>query len=360
MNGGDPENYPLIGGITPKGDGSDYGFGQGYAAEPYSMADEASGDLHAINAQTAAYHADIAAKHAASTANHATALAQWVQHLWSQHEALQSKVKELEDWKKRTLEDMRKLREEHKQLRKRLGPCQDDDDLPPPSQGVKKPGSVPVSPVSPKPPLLTTADMDALKGPPGLEPPMPSGMSSVEEDRDSASSSSKVNPSLSEDSSSQNEGVKVTDITVNGDGCQRAEWRIGHLSVKLRGCMGRALVSPPFSAWGMEDVRLMIYPDIKDSATGPRSRRQKELYNKKVSEGPMDGCLKLKVPNCPAPHILTYFLTVGTDDHRKGPFKHNFAECTVSEPAEFGMDWLSQVDGDGGLMVSVDIIQVEK
>lgn len=348
---------PVIGSLTPKGDGSDYGFGQGYAGEAYSMTDEAPNDLHAINAQTAAYHADVAAKHAASTANHATALAQWVQHLWAQHEALQSKVKELEDWKKRTLEDMRKLREEHKQLRKRLGPCQDDDDLSPPTQGVKKAVSIPVSS---KPPLLTTAEMDALKGPPGLDPPM----AAVEEDGDSPNwshvhPSSSIAGAVSEDSSSQNEGVKVTDIAVDGDGGQRAEWRIGHLSVKLRGCMGRALVSPPFSAWGMEDLRLMIYPDQKESATGPRSRRQKELYNKKVSEGPMDGCLKLKVPNCPAPHTLTYFLTVGAGDHRKGPFKHNFAECTVSEPAEFGMDWLAQVDSDGGLTVSVDIMKMD-
>jgi len=30
----------------------------------------------------------------------------------------------------------------------------------------------------------------------------------------------------------------------------------------------------------------------------------------------------------------------------------------VSEPAEFGMDWLSQVDADGGLTVSVDILKM--
>merc|ERR1719183_323791 len=158
----------------------------------------------------------------------------------------------------------------------------------------------------------------------------------------------------------QNEGVIVKELSLEGDPAQRAEWRIGHLSVKLRGCMGRALVSPPFSAWGMEDLRLMLFPDHLNPQ-GPRSRRAKELYQKRVSDGPLDGCLKLKVPSCPAPHVLKYYLTIGNSlENRKGPFTHNFAECTVSEPVEFDKDWLLLIDGDGGLNVSVDIIQMEK
>lgn len=324
-------------GLTPKADGSEFGFGQGYGA----FGGEEEGML---NAATAAYHADIAAKHAASTANHATALAQWVQHLWQQHEQLQSKVKELEDWKKRTLEDMRKLREEHKILRKKLGPSADDDG---PPQGVKKAVTAP-------------AGTEALQGPPGLDLPLPSQSAdpTSAEDADSPNALGNV-----EDcgEGAQNEGVNVKDASVEGDTCQRAEWRIHQLSVKLKGCMGRALVSPPFSAWGMEELRLMICPDQKESGTGPRSRRQKELYNQKVTQGPLDGSVKLKVPSCPAPHTLKYFLTVGTStSNRKGPFTHNFADCTVSDPAEFSMDWLQQVDSDGGLTVSVDIIQMKE
>merc|ERR1719183_1332326 len=135
---------------------------------------------------------------------------------------------------------------------------------------------------------------------------------------------------------------------------------VKELSLELRGCMGRALVSPPFSAWGMEDLRLMLFPDHLNPQ-GPRSRRAKELYQKRVSDGPLDGCLKLKVPSCPAPHVLKYYLTIGNSlENRKGPFTHNFAECTVSEPVEFDKDWLLLIDGDGGLNVSVDIIQMEK
>jgi hypothetical protein len=318
--------------------------------------DDGSGGMEAdmMHVTAAAYHADVAAKHAASTANHATILAQWVQHLWHQHESLQSKVKELEDWKRRTLEDMRKLREEHKQLRKRFGADEPKEDHVP---GVRKSVSMPVT-VSPG--LSPETPMSV---PPGLDLPQ---TSTNEEDDVSSPASGGLAAGglariLSEDGGegAQNEGVSVKDCALDGQTCQRAEWRIGHLSVKLRGCMGRALVSPPFTAWGMEDLRLMIYPDQKESATGPRSRRQKELYNKKVSDGPLDGCLKLKVPNCPAPHTLGYYLTVGAaDTNRKGPFTHNFAECTVSDPAEFGMDWLSQVDADGGLTVSVDIMKL--
>jgi hypothetical protein len=326
-------------GQTPKAEGSEFGFPQGFGE---SFDAEGQPDaMGMLNAATAAYHADIAAKHAASTANHATALAQWVSHLWQQHEALQAKVRELEDWKKRTLEDMRKLREEHKQLRKKLGPSQDDDF----SQGVKKAATMPS--------ISASAETESIQGPPGLDlPALPTDASTEEAESPSGAV-------MDSGDGGQNEGVSVKDHAVDGRVCQRAEWRINHLSTRLRGCMGRALVSPPFSALEMEDVRLMIYPDLKESATGPRSKRQKELYNKKVSDGPLDGCLKLKVPNCPPPHTLKYYLTVGAAGaHRKGPFTHNFADCTVSEPAEFGMDWLAQVDTDGGLTVSVDIVQM--
>lgn len=315
---------------SPKADDSVFGFDSGWA-------DDGSSGVVEV-----AYHADVAAKHAASTASHATILAQWVQHLWGKHEELQCKVKELEDWKKRTLEDMRKLREEHKQLRKRFGGPSDADDAVP---GVKKAVTAP---------SMSTGSGDGFSGPPGLDKPAvattPSGDG---EDDESPPSCEGGEKGLKE-----NDGVTVKEALVDDLTCERAEWRIGSLSVKLRGCMGRALVSPPFSAWGMEDLRLMIYPDQKESSTGPRSRRQKDLYNKKVSDGPLDGCLKLKVPNCPPPHVLKYYLTVGSPETRKGPFEHNFSECTVSDPAEFALDWLTQVDADGGLSVSVDIMKM--
>ncbi|CAE6966335.1 unnamed protein product, partial [Symbiodinium natans] len=69
-----------------------------------------------------------------------------------------------------------------------------------------------------------------------------------------------------------------------------------------------ALVSPPFNAAGLEELRLMVFPEGKETTKGPRSKRQRELYSKKVNEGPLEGCLKLKVPSCPPQLELHYFL----------------------------------------------------
>eukprot|EP00435_Cladocopium_sp_Y103_P040679 s2287_g11.t1 len=65
--------------------------------------------LH-LNAQ---YQAEIASKCA-------TELAAYFQSLWGTVIHLQHKVQELEDWKKKALEDVRKLRDEHKTLRRKV------------------------------------------------------------------------------------------------------------------------------------------------------------------------------------------------------------------------------------------------
>jgi len=365
------------------GGASDFSFGQDYLAAA-GLATAGFGgdaddihssempDIHAINAQTAAYHADNAAKHAASTANQAVQLAHWVQHLWTQTSQLEAKVKELEEWKKKTLEDMRKLREEHKQLRKKLGPSvgptNDDEekDKPVPTlgattamPGIKKAVSMP--------PGLDTVPEHMV--PPGLPPPRPVSQSSstVGNSTSTEEFSDRPTSTDSQDSGGQNEGVTVSDEFVKEhDIAKKVSWRIGHLSSKLKGVMGRPLVSPPFSVFGMEDLRLMIYPDQKELSTGPRSRKQKEDYNKKVTLGPLDGVVKLKVPNPPA-HPLTYHLQVGDDtsgeleQRRSGAITHNFLDCAVSESTPFGIDWLQYLDAsDGGLTVAVDILKARQ
>eukprot|EP00438_Fugacium_kawagutii_P005930 Skav229280 [mRNA] locus=scaffold952:359005:360731:- [translate_table: standard] len=78
------------------------------AAEPFSnLADGAV--LH-LNAQ---YQAEIASKCA-------TELATYIQSLWSTVMHLEHKVQQLEDWKKKALEDVKKLRDEHKTLRRKV------------------------------------------------------------------------------------------------------------------------------------------------------------------------------------------------------------------------------------------------
>lgn len=398
-------------------------------------------NIHAANATCAAFHADVAAKHAAS-------LAQWVQHLYGQIASLQGKVVELEDWKARTLEDMSRLRTEHRFIRKKLaadGAADDEewrDSLPsgsahpsrsresaedgatspqhvgkvksqpllladhvdPGSEAERRAGkkgkATSISPAgasvsAPPPGLGVLADclerMAAVNGsgsnklvrfaPEDLSPtgaPGPAvaaivSAASIATTRSSADESEEPEPGpvlrglsaasmLSEISHISDypdeglvEGVNVAPAIVDGVEAEVAQWRIGHLSTKLRGCMGRALVSSPFSMWGLQDLRLMVFPDGKEVAKGPRSRRQKELYAKKVSEGPLEGCLKLKVPDCPAPHILEYYLKIGSC--RQGRFKHNFAESTVNGCLDFGIDWLKEVEPDQSLTVTVEVLK---
>eukprot|EP00439_Symbiodinium_sp_Y106_P044985 s1236_g5.t1 len=77
---------------------------------PPPLSPEASSALLASRAQ---YEAEIASKCAAD-------LAAYFQSLWVTVHQLQCKVSELEEWKKNALEDVRKLRDEHKVLRRKV------------------------------------------------------------------------------------------------------------------------------------------------------------------------------------------------------------------------------------------------
>jgi hypothetical protein len=295
-------------------------------------------------AAQAHYQANVAAENAAG-------LAQWVQHLWGQVAHLQSKVTELEDWKKKALEDVRKLRDEHKVLKRRvLGVAGDDKAL--------------EEATAPSPVGMVRAKTAPLRGKDGGLSPVTVDTSlslmSSETDYRGTSGGSDIAP-ISDFSALEfdggegsHEGIQVKVATVDGSSCERAEWKIRHLSTKLRGCMGRPLVSPPFSASGLDGLRLMVSPDGKECSTkGPRSKRQRDLYTKKIMEGPLEGCLKLKVPSGECCE-LEYYLKVGSV--RCGPFKHNIAEDTVLGCDNFGVDWLKQVDADSSLTVSVEIM----
>jgi len=330
-------------------------------------------------AETAAMYAQVAAKNA-------SALANYVQYLWHQIGTLNSKVTELEEWKKKTLQEVKTLREEQKRLRNKLG------EAAPSQPSLERANTVPVSlaehvvpsPTSgsvpvPAPSLeraksqpeaarnqesKTEADLEAKSG--AHLPPAPPGLeemsfkkedadgkdlkkdSELDDDRD-ASTLSGISSMWSPgdyDAALSKEGVKVERSTDELYEC--AEWKIAHLSKKLKECMGRALVSSSFKAWGFEDLRLMVCPDGKETTKGPRSRRQKQLYNSKVSDGPLEGCLKLKVPQSVK---LEYMLKIG--DETKGPFQHNFEESIVTVWTELGIDFLKKVDADQSLTVSV-------
>lgn len=327
------------------------------AAEPFSNLPESQPDSGRIDwasgpwkgsVDGAALHLD--AQYQAEIASKcATELAAYFQSLWGTVIHLQHKVQELEDWKKKTLEDVRKLRDEHKVLRRKVL------------------GEEPVEHVRSNvraktmPSQLVPMVMDSP--PPGLQlsPKDTKEVSFAKQGSLSSGHSSTLTVTMASvlsDDPGHLDGVQLSNASVEGLDLERAEWRIGQLSQKLRGCMGRALVSSPFTAAGLEDLRLMVFPEGKELTKGPRSKRQRELYAKKVNEGPLDGCLKIKVPSCPSELELQYFLKVGTS--RKGPFRHSFAENTVSGCDDFGVDWLKELEPDGSLLVCVEFVKEAK
>jgi len=296
----------------------------------------------------AAYQADVASKCAAGLASH-------MQYLCGTVMRLQSQVQELEDWKRKALEEVRKLRDEHKMLKRQIlgeeGKMASSGETLTVQRAQTLPGLPLTAPPGPPP---------GLAGMP-LDPAEESGLALPKADPSKSSLSSSFQSSRSFTSGSmmsdvecgQLEGLQISSVHIDGLDYERAEWRIGQLSTKLRGCMGRALVSSPFSIAGLEEVRLMVCPEGANTRGGPRSKRQKEQYSKKVMEGPLDGCLKLKVSSCPPDLTLQYYLKVGTS--RQGPFHHNFHETTVHGCDDFGVDWLKELEPDSSLLVSVEI-----
>lgn len=153
------------------------------------------------------------------------------------------------------------------------------------------------------------------------------------------------------------EAVSLSPCKVEGVDCTRAEWRIEHLSARLKSSMGKPIVSPPFRACGLADLRLMVFPDHHE-AKGVRNRKSKDKYVTAVTKGPLLGSLKLKAASLDK-HILNCFLTVGTV--RRGPFSYDFSEHAMHGCDDFGVDWLEQLDVERScLRVSLEIFNVRR
>lgn len=129
------------------------------------------------------------------------------------------------------------------------------------------------------------------------------------------------------------------------------QWRIHCFSAQLAGAMGRSLVSPPFHVGSLSGLRLMVAAKVQ-GVFAPRGQRARKAHKKLVTEGPLDGCLMLKVPN--APDLpLEYHVFIG--DHRGGPFANNFFDQCVATQSHLGIDWLQERGHDGSLLVGVEI-----
>jgi len=394
--------------------GKDHNWDNLYGFPGISIPHGSAPEMIKDNSQITAMHAANCALHADYLATHTVELAGWVKYLENKCSLLQSKVNELETWKEQTSKHLKILRNEHNALKrhvkeeeeKQLPSTWDTLDAQHMTRAKLSPVSVPVPeittptttgkipeshphlppPQSPSPPLVLeepgdsqyTPPQSALgltepKAPPGLPPPQQGPvMNSYEADaamgpqpnttlQDEVLQPPSLGRSTSQDELKEEgavEGIKMTTAfdEISQRPMMKAEWRIGHLTTKLRGTMGRALVSPTFQAYGIPAIRLLVCPDAKEASKGPRSKKQKENYAKKVSDGPLEGCLKLKVPSCPKPYVIEYYLKVGSV--RFGPYSDNFSECIVSPPRELEVDWLKEVDtSDNSLTVEVDILQ---
>lgn len=148
------------------------------------------------------------------------------------------------------------------------------------------------------------------------------------------------------------DGILYFIDTYQGKQSQKVQWKIGRFSSQLRSAMGRAVVSTAIEMWNLQDMRIMIEPDKTEK--GPRSRREKELYQKRVSEGPLDGFLKLKIPDGPQEQ-LEFWVEVG--EHVSGPHRHDFSEAAMFSWHEQGLDWIKEIQEDGSLTVAIRVAE---
>jgi hypothetical protein len=149
------------------------------------------------------------------------------------------------------------------------------------------------------------------------------------------------------------DGLKFSEGGWQGTETMKVDWNIRSLPTKLKSAMGRPLVSSPFNLWGLEEVRLMVAPLMQGSTAGPRSRKEKEEFSKMVTTGPLYASLMLKVPNA-RPCSLKYYLGVGKE--KIGPHTCDFSNTAIDNRGSFGINWLSEINKDSSITVSVEML----
>lgn len=152
-------------------------------------------------------------------------------------------------------------------------------------------------------------------------------------------------------------GIKIFGFQAGGPKCTRVEWKIDDLNGKLQASMGRPLVSPPFAALGLPNLRLMVFPDGREVMKNARSSERKGLYTQMIKKGPLHGALKLKADCLQCATVMTVNLIVG--EVRAGPLVYDFSEQAIHGLDDFGIDWLRQVERfSGSLTVGIEILEV--
>jgi len=151
-------------------------------------------------------------------------------------------------------------------------------------------------------------------------------------------------------------GMSMSHVEVAGKMCTRVEWYVDALVSKLQASMGRPLVSQPFAALGLPNLRLMIFPDGRDTLKNARSAERKVLYTNMLKKGPLHGALKLKADCLHSATVMTVKLTVGS--YRSGPLVYDFSQQAIHGLEDFGgLDWLQEISS-GSLTVGIEILDV--
>jgi len=138
----------------------------------------------------------------------------------------------------------------------------------------------------------------------------------------------------------------VPEVTVLGPDAKLVEWHVRQFRARLRQSLGKPLVSPSFDIGGFQDVRLLFFPKVAESkfaGEGVRGKTQKAKYLKMISNGPVYGELKMKVPSTGAGKVRFSIIAGAL---RAGPFECDFSQQTVQSVDGFDVDWLSLLHSD--------------
>merc|ERR1712070_1174442 len=122
----------------------------------------------------------------------------------------------------------------------------------------------------------------------------------------------------------------------------------------MKAGIGKPLVSPPFSAAGHSDLRLMVFPDPKNTIGGGNAKKRQSNFVKMVSRGPLHCALRLKLTS--GEGELKFMLTAGSC--RLGPFTCDPSQqsiCGVESESDLDIDWLGEVGEDGCLSAGLEI-----
>lgn len=196
--------------------------------------------------------------------------------------------------------------------------------------------------------LVDSDDASPLTTPSTVAPPTPA------ESLSSALSEPSLPPTPSWSEATESVSVGLTSAA---DAAYiRAEWRVVNFTARMKAGIGKPLVSPPFSAAGHSDLRLLIFPDPKGAIGGGNAKKRQSNFVKMVSKGPLQCALRLKATS--GEGVLSFQLAVG--DRHWGPFTCDLSQqsiCGVACESDLDIDWLGEVGADGCVSAGLEILE---